>query len=140
MKNLVFCLTVLLLVNDSFAQEPSVEFWDVAQTKKKSEQQLKDGMQDGKYTAWYENGDIAKQGLFSKGKANGKFILYYPGKKQKAEENYILGKKHGAWKYWYINGNKAQETLFVWTNMILVLQKLTCWKRGGTGASEIFCT
>ena len=73
---------------------------------------MKDGMQDGKYTAWYENGEIAKEGNFIQGKENGKFLSYYAGKKVKAEENYINGKKEGAWKYWYINGNKAQETFF----------------------------
>ena len=43
---------LISVVSDTFAQMVT-EFWDQAQTKKKSEQQMKNGMQDGKYTAWY---------------------------------------------------------------------------------------
>ena len=71
-KRFSFILILLLFSSTSFAQLVT-EYWDIAQTKKKSEQQMKDGMQDGKYIAWYENGDIAKEGTFLKGKENGKF-------------------------------------------------------------------
>ena len=107
MKKVLLLLSILFITNVSIAQLVT-EYWDVAQTKKKSEQQMKDGMQDGKFTAWYETGEIAKEGNFIEGKENGKFITYYAGKKTKAEENYSKGKKNGAWKYWYVNGNKAQ--------------------------------
>src|SRR3954471_19491160 len=111
MKKFLILFSILFLAKISVGQLVT-EYWDVAQTKKKSEQNMKDGMQDGKYTAWYENGEIAKEGNFIQGKENGKFLIYYAGKKVKAEENYLKGKKEGAWKYWYINGNKAQETFF----------------------------
>lgn len=42
---------------------------------------MKDGMQHGKYTAWYQNGEIAKEGNFFEGKEDGKFTYYYEGKK-----------------------------------------------------------
>ena len=54
MKKILTVSILLLIANFSLAQLIT-EFWDVAQTKKKSEQLIKDGMQDGKFMAWYEN-------------------------------------------------------------------------------------
>jgi len=82
MKKIIFLFFIASYTNASFAQLVT-EYWDVAQTKKKSEQSIKNGMQDGKFTAWYENGEIAKEGTFIQGKENGKFLTYYAVKKVK---------------------------------------------------------
>jgi hypothetical protein len=67
MKKALLMFSVFLTCQSAFAQLVT-EYWDIAQTKKKSEQQMKNGMQDGKFTAWYENGELAKEGSFAEGK------------------------------------------------------------------------
>ena len=54
---------LFLLQQLSFSQS-AIEYWDIAQTQKKSEQQMKNAMQHGKFVAWYANGEIAKEGTF----------------------------------------------------------------------------
>ncbi|MEY4030031.1 MAG: hypothetical protein RJA90_1230, partial [Bacteroidota bacterium] len=44
---------------------------------------------DGKYKAWFESGQLAKEGNYVYGKENGKWLIYYENKKIKAEENYL---------------------------------------------------
>jgi antitoxin component YwqK of YwqJK toxin-antitoxin module len=63
MKKWILLLLLAVIGNLVFSQVVT-EYWDLAQTKKKSEQQTKNGMQDGKFVAWFENGDIAREGVF----------------------------------------------------------------------------
>ena len=81
MKRLILITLFTSLATYTLAQEPIIEFWDIAQTKKKSEQQIKNGMQDGKYTAWYENGEVAREGTFQKGKRMENSLFIIPAKK-----------------------------------------------------------
>ena len=77
MKKSIFLLLFSCFITGLIAQ-PVTEYWDKEFKHKKSEQQTKDGMQDGKSMSWYENGDIAKEGNFTRGKEDGKFITTLP--------------------------------------------------------------
>jgi hypothetical protein len=87
----IFFLIAFIITNCAYSQLVT-EYWDTEQTKKKSEQQIKNGMQDGKFTAWYETGEIAKEGAFTEGKENGKFVTYYLAKNLNQKKIIFLAK------------------------------------------------
>ena len=89
--SIVFCLLCLSL---SIAAQPLEQNYPSG--AKKSFENYKNGMQEGRSTFWYENGKIAKEGDYKNGKEEGKWSFYYENGKPKAEENYRWGKKNGA--------------------------------------------
>lgn len=118
-----FLLLPLLFAFGALYAQPKTEYWDKELTKKRSEENYKNGIQHGPFTVWYESGKVAKSGGYHQGKEHGLWTSFYENGKQKGLENYFKGKKEGHWNYWYINGNKAQELVFknnqedsIWTS------------------------
>ena len=63
----------------------------------------------GKYTLWYENGQIKFKGNFKDGKRDGKFTWWYENGQINSEQNYKDGKWDGKFTEWYENGKKKSE-------------------------------
>lgn len=88
-------------------------------------------LKDGKWTFYYENGNIQAVTYFEKGKRTGTWKSYHTNKQVSSEENYDtgeavyylsngkkfqegkitkLGLKHGKWKFWDEKGNLIEKT------------------------------
>ena len=92
-----------------------------------SEEHYNDGMLEGKWTFWYENGQIQLKGNFkpyevlpederwerssryvfpARDSKHGKWTEWYENGQKKLEQNYECGRVIGTWTYWYENGHK----------------------------------
>jgi antitoxin component YwqK of YwqJK toxin-antitoxin module len=83
--------------------------------KKKAEGFIKYGHQDGKWTFWYENGQMKEEGSYNfkeNGGKDGKWTLWYENGQMKEEGSYSWGDKDGAWTYWYRDGQKKRENTY----------------------------
>ncbi len=65
---------------------------------------MKDGKKNGKWTAWYENGQMASEGSYQEDKKNGKWTAWYKNGQMASEGSYQEDKKIGKWTEWYENG------------------------------------
>lgn len=65
----------------------------------------KDGMRDGLYQYFYQNGNIKEFGTYLEGKKHGMYLNWYQGNKLKDSGEYLYGIPNGIHKYYYIEGN-----------------------------------
>ncbi len=65
---------------------------------------MMDGKKNGKWTAWYENGQMALEGSYQEDKKNGKWTAWYKNGQMASEGSYQEDKKNGKWTEWYENG------------------------------------
>ena len=83
-----------------------------------SKGKLKNGKLDGKWTAWYENGQIKRETNYKDAKPDGKATEWYENGQIKTEHNYQLSKSYpvfvpnSKWTKWYENGQKEGEGCF----------------------------
>ncbi len=71
-----------------------------------------DGLQEGPWTWWYENGQKAQEAVFDFGKEEGPWTWWYENGQKGVEGVYKNGKKEGTWTWWQANGQKAMEGAF----------------------------
>ena len=89
---------------------------------KKLEGQYKDGLMNGKWIRWYENGNKSDEGSYfngdgtDKGKTgiprngrDGKWTIWYQNGQKMIEMTYKDGERDGLWTRWYENGQKKSE-------------------------------
>ena len=95
--------------------------------KQLSEENYNDGKLEGKWTYWYENGQVKLKGSFkpyevlpnderwerssryifpATDSKHGKQTEWYENGHKKREQNYECGRVIGKWASWYENGNK----------------------------------
>ena len=67
------------------------------------------GERYGKWTSWYENGQVVCYSFFESGEAHGKWIYFYENGKRKAVEIYFLGKKTDKWVSYKEDGTIKEE-------------------------------
>ncbi|MGH9759377.1 MAG: toxin-antitoxin system YwqK family antitoxin [Blastocatellia bacterium] len=67
------------------------------------------GLETGKWTYWYGNGQKAKEGEYIEGKKTGYWRSWYPSGEKDGEGWYVDGKQHGWWIAWNRNGEKSSE-------------------------------
>lgn len=97
------------------------------------QQIYKNGVQEGKWTIWYENGKIQKEGFKAQKKADGIYKEWYPNGQLKYFKNYRLDHKEGKWKSWYENGQQWTERDFLNDQLN---GKVLVWDRQGTLTKE----
>ena len=97
------------------------------------EQNYKNGFQDGKWTVWFEDGNIQKEGFKSQKKTAGVYKEWYPNKQLKYLKSYNLGGKEGKWKSWYKNGQQWTERDFLKNQLN---GKVLVWDEGGILTKE----
>ena len=70
---------------------------------------IKKGLRTGKWTYWYENGQISSEKNYKDNKLDGRWIEWDENGQKKEEENYKDGKRDGKWTSWYSNGQIRSE-------------------------------
>lgn len=63
---------------------------------------------NGKFTSYYENGEMESEGKLKNGQRTGFWTLYYDNGKLKNKSNYYQGKLQGDYEAFYENGNTSQ--------------------------------
>ena len=71
----------------------------------------RDGVQDGEWTTWYENGPRSAVDHYRDGLQNGQHTSWYANGVKALEGNYRAGKREGVWTRWDPTGlTNKQET------------------------------
>ena len=69
-----------------------------------------DGVKDGLYRRWYENGQVEVERNFKDGKQNGYYRRWYGNDQLKVEGIYKNGKQEGIYREWHENGQIFVES------------------------------
>ncbi|NCG28410.1 MAG: hypothetical protein GWP42_12810 [Verrucomicrobiales bacterium] len=88
----------------------SFELYDNGQ--KITEENWKDGEQEGLTTGWYENGRKSSEIIYKDGKHDGLWSEWYENGQKKFEGNFKDGKADEPWVLWHENGQKKWEVNF----------------------------
>jgi antitoxin component YwqK of YwqJK toxin-antitoxin module len=80
--------------------------------QKQMEGTYKDGLRDGKWMYWYENGNVWSEGFFVKGKSDGLRINYFENGKKRQEGHYKNDARVGKWKFYDENGKVLGENKY----------------------------
>lgn len=80
--------------------------------KTKMEGNIENGLREGKWISWYENGMIWSETNFDKGVKNGPTTSYYPDGNKRYEGQYKNGKEFGKWIYYDKSGKVNSEKKF----------------------------
>ena len=69
------------------------------------------GVLDGKYTEWYENGQKREEGThhYHNNKRNGLTNKWYDNGQIEYQGEYYRGAMHGEWSFWHNNGNLKEQ-------------------------------
>ena len=95
-------LTLLLLINTTaFAQLHTYKWTN---GNKKAEGVVKDGLEQSKWTFWNKGGVIQQEVTYKDGLFDGKYANYNDQGKKREEGLFIHAKKEGVCKIWYANG------------------------------------
>jgi hypothetical protein len=73
---------------------------------------LKDGVQDGPYTLWHENGEKKEEVTHKDGELEGLETRWYENGQKESEATFKDGKLEGLVTVWYENGQKKQEVTY----------------------------
>ena len=127
-----------------------------------SEENYNDGMLEGKWTFWYENGQIQLKGNFkpyevlaedcraerssryifpARDSKHGKWTEWYENGQKKLEQHYKCGRYIGTWIYWYENGQKKSVSNYIDGGLpgrrsSIVDGQFTVWHENGQKRSE----
>ena len=69
----------------------------------------RDGMQEGLWTTWYENGQRSAIDHFHSGLQDGLHTSWYANGQKALEGNYRAGKREGVWTRWDPNGLTSRQ-------------------------------
>lgn len=69
----------------------------------------KDGLRDGKWTSWYEDGAVWSEGYFKEDLGHGVRTTYYPNGKVRYQGMMEMGERKGVWKFFDEEGALVQE-------------------------------
>jgi antitoxin component YwqK of YwqJK toxin-antitoxin module len=70
---------------------------------------IKNGVRDGKWIAWDEDGKIQATGFYVDGFENGLYTVFYPDGRKRYEGTFEMGHRTGVWRFWDANGNLLKE-------------------------------
>ena len=79
---------------------------------KHTETSFNEGIKEGVWTVYFENGLPEKIGSILNGKDDGQYKEYYETGQLKYDYTYQNGSKEGVWKSWYADGGKYTERHF----------------------------
>ncbi len=78
---------------------------------------LLNGLEDGKWTYYYKNGNKRSTGNYNNGKKTGQWIYNYPNEKIQQKGSYINGKLTGLWQWYYETGELLKEENYMYGNL-----------------------
>jgi antitoxin component YwqK of YwqJK toxin-antitoxin module len=81
-------------------------------TTGKEQFSIENGILEGPYSRFYDNGRLREEGNFSKGKMQGIIYYYYPNGQLKRIANYQFGIKDGEMVEYWSNGMMFAQFLF----------------------------
>jgi antitoxin component YwqK of YwqJK toxin-antitoxin module len=81
--------------------------------KPSSVAQFKAGLRTGRWSKWYENGQLAENEGYANDKRDGLQTRYFPNGRKGSEETFANGERAGHWAKWYDNGQLAEEGEFL---------------------------
>ena len=81
-------------------------------TTGKEQFSIENGILEGPYSRFYDNGRLREEGNFSKGKMQGIIYYYYPNGQLKRITNYQFGIKNGEMVEYWSNGMMFAQFLF----------------------------
>ena len=77
--------------------------------KKYIEGNYKNGLREGYWASWYEDGTLWSEGEFRDGESHGKRTVFHPNGTLYYEGRFEKGKRVGLWKFYDENGNLVNE-------------------------------
>ena len=116
MRNFISILFLSLFALTAIAQQQITTYYPPDYRIKKEVYTILDGdssMIDGKYTKYFEDGAIAVNGEFIKGKPSGIFTEYYENGNVLSKTTYENGLKTGAFEILSKTGKKIQKGGYV---------------------------
>ena len=81
--------------------------------KQKLEENYKDGIADGLWITWYENGQKTDEGHYKDSKPVGLWTRWYEDGQKKFEGYFKDGKADGLWTEWSEDGKETSEKHFI---------------------------
>lgn len=104
-------LAYLALYDDEGALlEPIVHY--SAEGQKIVQYQMVNGVREGVYEEWYENGQLKLHHEYAKGEYDGEQREYYESGQQKLAARFKNAKRDGIYREWYDNGNLKVHTSY----------------------------
>lgn len=76
---------------------------------KRLEGEYKANERNGKWTYYYENGNLWSEGSFVNGIDDGYRVTYYENGHKRYEGNFKMGNRIGIWKFYNENGENLKE-------------------------------
>ena len=77
--------------------------------KKYIEGHYKDGLRDGYWASWYNDGQLWSEGNFKKDKSDGERTVYHPNGTLHYKGTFDMGKRVGVWTFYDEAGVKVNE-------------------------------
>ena len=71
-----------------------------------------DDEKQGEYAFYYENGNLAAEGIFEKDLTNDHWTVYFENGKKKEKGTYFMGQKSGLWKFYDEKGKLSLKKEF----------------------------
>jgi len=71
-----------------------------------------DGVEDGLWIQWYENGHKEVEGTFKDGRLNGLYTRWYENEQKEQEGTMKNGGDDGLWIQWYETGEVRDERIY----------------------------
>ncbi len=77
--------------------------------KKYMEGSFRDGLREGHWVSWFDNGTLWSEGDFKQGESHGLRSVYYPNGQLYYQGMYEMGKRKGVWLFYDETGEKIKE-------------------------------
>ncbi|MCB2197334.1 MAG: hypothetical protein KQH79_15850 [Bacteroidetes bacterium] len=78
---------------------------------------LLNGLEDGNWTYYYQNGNKRATGSYNYGKKTRQWTYYYPNGKVQQKGSYTNGKLSGIWRWYYDTGELLKEEYYIYGNL-----------------------
>ncbi len=91
----------------------NVTFYNPAGSKTSQGTYSKEGLAEGKFTYYFENGAVSAETFYKNGYSDGKKVLYYANGKISEESSYKQNNEEGYFVSYHMNGQVSWEGWFV---------------------------
>jgi hypothetical protein len=72
-----------------------------------------DGLKQGLWLSWHENGKLASQGVMIDDQKHGPWMQWHSNGNVESQGSYNHGQEQGLWSFWYADGQKEMEGHYV---------------------------